>query len=415
MRKRLLGVPVAIIVAGLIISSCGSGQKGGTSDSSRLAGETIPIGVITPVTGAGSPYGGAMQKTIQMAIDEVNAAGGPLGRPFKAFYEDGATDPDQGVRAAQKLINVNKSVAIIGTWSSAVTLAVAPLAIEAGIVEINTSGAPNISDLDDHGLVFRTHAHNVMFGRVAAKAAIQRGYKTASIMVNNNPATVAIGDQFTENFKELGGEVLATVQYNPNQTSYQSEVRKALDPKPDVILLASYTPDAAVIVKEGYEEGADTVWMGPGFALNQQFIDSIGPAIAENVIAVDPIPSTQSTAYQHLNDLYTTSTGRDVFDVPYAVETYDMIHLLALAIQKAGSTDGAALAKALIEVSGPPGEKVSSFAEGLEVLKRGGDVDYDGASSRIDFDAKGDVVADFGVFEIHDGKRRQVETVSFGD
>lgn len=409
----LMGALLAGACGGSSGGSAGGGSGSGGGGSSEPAGEPILIGAVTPVTGAGSLYGGAMQKTMELAVKEVNEAGGVLGRPLRVYFEDGATDPDAGVRAAKKLIDVNHVVAILGTWSSAVTLAVAPLAIEAGIIEMNTSGSPSISDLDDHGLVLRTHAHNVMFGKVAADAAVKRGYKTAALMVNNNPATIAIADQFTQNFERQGGQVVAKVQYNPEQTSYRSEIRQALAAKPDLVLLASYTPDAIVIVKEGFEEGAEVAWMGPGFALNQQFVDAVGAQLAENVIMIDPVPSVGSTAYKRLEELYRNATGNDVFEVPYAVETFDQIELLALAIQKAGTTDGSAVAKALIEVSGPPGTKVSSFAEGLELLKNGEDIDYEGASSSIDFDDKGDVKADFGVFEIHDGKFEQVDTVKY--
>ncbi|HEY9460322.1 MAG TPA: ABC transporter substrate-binding protein, partial [Paralcaligenes sp.] len=93
------------------------------------AADEMPIGVVTPLTGGGAQFGPDMAKAMQLAADEVNKVGPPMGRKFRLYVEDGETNPDAGVRAAQKLIGVNRVKAILGTWSSAVTLAVAPLTI----------------------------------------------------------------------------------------------------------------------------------------------------------------------------------------------------------------------------------------------------------------------------------------------
>ena len=95
---------------------------------------TFRLGSLCPVTGAGGPYGSGMQKAIEIAIAEVNALGGAGGRKLELFSEDGQTKPDAAVLAAKKLIEVNKVQAILGTWSSGVTLAVMPLTDAAGVI-----------------------------------------------------------------------------------------------------------------------------------------------------------------------------------------------------------------------------------------------------------------------------------------
>src|SRR5687767_10108985 len=126
--------------------ACGGG--------SGADGDEFPIGALVPLTGGGSEFGPKMEQAIRLAVDEVNQDP-PQGKEFKLFVEDGQTDPDAAVRGAQKLINVNRVNAVMGTWSSAVTLAVAPLAIQSGVVQMNTSGAGEITDLDDNDLVWR--------------------------------------------------------------------------------------------------------------------------------------------------------------------------------------------------------------------------------------------------------------------
>ena len=101
------------------------------------AGDTFRIGSLTPITGAGSPYGTGMQQAIRIAVDEINAAGGAGGRKLELFTEDDQTKPDAAVLAAKKLIEVNKVQAVLGTWASGVSLAVLPLTDAANLIQMN--------------------------------------------------------------------------------------------------------------------------------------------------------------------------------------------------------------------------------------------------------------------------------------
>ena len=107
----------------------------------RAQGEPIKIATLTPLTGAGGTYGPVMAKVASAVVEEVNAAGGVLGRKVVLVSEDDQTNPDAGVRAARKLIDVDKVSAIMGTWASAVTTAVAPLCWESKTFLCTTSGA----------------------------------------------------------------------------------------------------------------------------------------------------------------------------------------------------------------------------------------------------------------------------------
>src|SRR4051812_6534448 len=148
------------------------------------------IGSLCPITGAGSPYGSGMQKAIEIAVGEVNAAGGAGGKKLELFNEDGQTKPDAAVLAAKKLIEVNKVQAILGTWSSGVTLAVMPLTDAAGIIQMNCSGAPAISTLDTKDLVWRFQATNDRFGAAFAVIAEKRGWKRPATMAFNNASGI---------------------------------------------------------------------------------------------------------------------------------------------------------------------------------------------------------------------------------
>jgi len=101
----------------------------------------INIGTLCPLTGAGGSYGPDMQRSVVAVVERINKAGGILGRPVQLFHEDDQTSAEAGVRAARKLIDVNKVIAIVSTWASAVTLAVRPPCVEAQVFLIGVSGA----------------------------------------------------------------------------------------------------------------------------------------------------------------------------------------------------------------------------------------------------------------------------------
>src|SRR2546425_12090342 len=103
--------------------------------------EPIPIGTLCPLTGAGGSYGPDMQRSVVAVVERINKAGGIHGRPVQLFHEDDQTNAEAGVRAARKLIDVNKGGAIVSTWASAVTLAVKPLCVEARGFVIDGAGA----------------------------------------------------------------------------------------------------------------------------------------------------------------------------------------------------------------------------------------------------------------------------------
>ena len=363
----------------------------------------IDIGAILPLTGDGAAYGPGMQVAMEIAVGEVNATGA---QQLRLHVEDDATNPDQGVRAAHKLIDVNHVKAIVGTWASSVTLAVAPLTQAADIVEMNVSGSPKLSTLQPVGqrTVFRVNATDAALAATVAKALYQQGFKSVTILSNNAAGTIGFGESFKDSFTKNGGTVLSTIVYPDKQSSYTTEVGKALATKPDLYVLSCYTPDGSLVVKEAYQGHATAKFAMPAWCLNDDMIKGVGADVTNGDIAFDLVAVSTSAAYKRLNAAYTAKTGKDVFDNVYAVHVYDAIHLLALAFQKAGTTKSVAVGKALIQVSNPPGQEVTSFAEGLPLLRQGKNVHYVGASGPIEFNEQGDMAPNVGIFKVENGK-----------
>lgn len=377
------------------------------------AGATFRLGSLCPVTGAGSPYGSGMQKAIEIGVAEVNAAGGAGGRKLELFSEDSQTKPDAAVLAAKKLIEVNKAQAILGTWSSGVTLAVMPLTDAAGVIEMNTSGAPAISTQDTKDLVWRFQATNDRFGQAFAVIAEKRGWKRPATMAFNNASGIGNTEGFKKAWEKKGGKLVGSVVYEPNRPSYRTELQQILAAKPDVIVTGSYLPDSTIILREWYQSGQDVKWIMPGWAANPDLVKALGNEVVEGLISVDSVSNEGAASYKALDAAFLKATGKPVSTNVYAAMTYDMVMSLALAMEAAGPNATVAQINAKIrEVANPDGTKVYSFAEGRKLLAEKKKINYEGASSRLDFDQYGDVTPDFGVYVIEKGQLVRRDVVS---
>lgn len=372
------------------------------------------IGALCPVTGAGAPYGSGMQKMITAAAEIVNAAGGAAGRKIEVISEDTQTSPQAGVLAAKKLIDVNKVQAILGTWSSGVSLAVVPLTNDANIILMNTSGAPALSvpPANAKGLSYRFQATNDRFGRAFAEICAKEGFKRPATMAFNNASGIGNTEGFRKAWEAKGNKVVANVVYEPNQPSYRSELQKVLAANPDVIVTGSYLSDTTIIMREWFQSGQPVKWIIPGWAANPDLVKATGPEVVEGVISVDSISNETAPSFKAYVEVYEKATGQSGQSNIFSAMTWDMVHSLALAIEAAGSTETAAINAKIREVSNPDGTKVYSYAEGKEALKKG-KINFEGASSVLDFDQYGDVSPSFGVFFIEGGKlnRRYVVNI----
>jgi branched-chain amino acid transport system substrate-binding protein len=370
----------------------------------RAQAQTFRIGALNPVTGAGSPYGSGMQKMILAAVEAVNAAGGAAGRRLEVSAEDTQTNPQAAVLAAKKLIEVNRVQAILGTWSSGVSLAVVPLTNDANMLLMNTSGAPALSvpPANAKGLSYRFQATNDRFGRAFAEIAVKEGFKRAATMAFNNASGIGNTEGFRKAWEAKGNKVVENVVYEPNQPTYRSELQKVLAARPDVIVMGSFLPDTTIILREWFQSGQPVKWIIPGWAANPQLVKALGPDVVEGVISVDSVSNEEAPSFKVYDEAHKKAMNQPGLSNVYAAMTWDMVITLALAMEAANSTETAAINAKIREIANPEGKKVYTFAEGKEALKSG-KINYEGASSVLDFDQFGDVTPDFGVFFIEKG------------
>ncbi len=362
--------------------------------------EPIRLGTLTPLTGAGGLYGPSMVKTVRAVVDAVNAAGGVGGRRVTLVSEDSETNPDAGVRAARKLIDVDKVAAIIGTWASAVTTAVAPLAWESRTMLFTVSGADSITKLPHNGYIIRTQPNTALQSMRAAQYLAQAGAKRVFALSAQTPFAVDSYNRLAEVLQQRGAEAVGDVVYDAAKTSFRSEIDQALRAKPDWLFLNGYTPDVTVIMRELYQAGYDGGRFTFGYAGNAKLLSSLPKDVTEGLVTFSPSPDIDNPAFAAVK----TILGSDNPDT-YSCQTYDHATLALLAVAKAGAASGQAIHDAIRQISQGDGAMVASAVDGIKALKSGKAVNYDGASGPCDFLDSGDISgAKFRFEQVRGGK-----------
>jgi branched-chain amino acid transport system substrate-binding protein len=363
-------------------------------------GAPIRIGTLTPLTGAGGPYGPIMVKAVKAVVDEVNAAGGVLGRKVELIAEDDQTSPEAGVRAARKLIDVDKVSAILGTWSSAVTTAVAPLCWESKTFLATVSGADSITLLPHQGYLIRTQPNTTLQGRKFGEFCVAEKAKRVFFLSPQTPFAKSQFDNITEAVKKAGGETGSLI-YDDKKPAYRSEIDEVLRFKPDAIIFGGYTPDTAVMLKDAYRAGYTGLKVAFGYAVNQKLVESVPAEVVDKTFTIAPSPAEGSKAYARLVKMIGVASPD-----PYTTQVYDQINLILMAIAFAGDTSGTAIKDAVRKISqAQSGAKVDNAIDGLKAIAAKQPVDYDGASGPCDFTETGDIAdCQFRYEQVQGGK-----------
>jgi len=354
----------------------------------RAQGAPIRLGTLTPLTGAGGSYGPPMRRAMEWVVSEVNAAGGVLGRRIELASEDDQTNPEAAVRAARKLIDVDRVPAIMGTWASAVTTAVAPLCWESKTFLTTVSGSDTITQLPHQGYLIRTqpntHLQIGKLGDFLLRLKVKRVFMASA----QTPFAVPSQTLLREILAKGGSELVGSVIYDKDKTTFRSEIDQALRTKPDMLYLNGYTPDTTVLAKDLYKAGYTGGRIAQGYAVNPKFLASLPNEVTDGIYTAQPTSALESAGYRRL----AKALGSDELD-PYTCQCHDHASLVCLAIAHArGEATGTAIRDHVRKISQGPGIKVDSAVEGLKLLAEGKQINYEGASGPCDFTDIGDIV-----------------------
>jgi branched-chain amino acid transport system substrate-binding protein len=380
------------------------------------ATDPIRIGVLAPLTGGGGPYGVDIVKASKLAADQINAAGGVLGgRKIELFVEDDETSATAAVKAARKLLDINKVIAITAVWGSAPILAVRPLTLEKNIVLTALGSADEVTEGDTKGLVWRFQARASSWGAPAALAILKGGYKRIGLLHLQNPFVASMIPSFIKTIEEGGASVVSNVEFKPDQPSYRAEIEKLYVAGPDAVFVPGYVNQFTSIAKEIYRGGYKgkvfslTIAAAAGIDGSGTFIKNVGKEVAEGIEHVQPISPLDRPEYKAFVKAMGAPDGT-VF--PFAALQFDAINVVAVAIEKAKSANPVEFAREIIRITNGPGTKVTTGAEALPLVRKGEAIDFTGAGQDLKFDERGELLGRPFLHQvIRDGKDVIVGTV----
>ncbi|RDD63153.1 ABC transporter substrate-binding protein [Ferruginivarius sediminum] len=374
----------------------------------------VKVGQIAPMTGSAAEFGPFYRDGAQLAIDHINAAarevfGGPIISAH--ITEDTNTLPTPAIESARKLVEADGVAAIIGGWSSGVTVATATsVSIPSGVVQIsNGSTSPLISVLPEDreaDMLFRTTSSDALQGVVAAQLAngeIMEDYKfkTASTIFVNNPYGQGLSNAFARSFQLRGGTVHAQVPHPEEvQPTYKSQLAVALKDEPDLLVACSYPGHTATFLKECRDVFGFTNWQFVDGNKSTKVLDAVGAGDLVGKMGTAPGQDPSIPAFKNFAEALEKEFGHDRVP-PFTESAYDAGMVIGLAIAKAiaedgGEINGRVLRDNLRPVANPPGQTIvggdmESLVAGMQAIKEGKDVDYSGAAGACDFDDNGDV------------------------
>ena len=377
-------------------------------------GGAIKVGVLLPFTGQYDWVGANVQPVAQMIADEVNHSGGIGGRDIVLVQGDTEGTVDAGFTAAQKLVNVDEVMALLGPTS---------LSFSGSKQLIQDVGVPMISptagttELDNAGTkyFFRTVPSDSLGGRAIARAATDAQYLGRSqaftapvLMVAKSPAMVSFESPLQTSFQSYGTPLKATLEYAPGKPSYRSEVQEALSHHPDVIVLVGTPEDSVRIMQAAFQAGYQGTWFVTQDQTNADFIKLATPQLANGIYGLEEVASPASAARNDaFKKQFKAYSGKDV--KIFGTNTYDAMNVLALAMLRSQLKDGqvtrASVTRNIREVADPGAGKVdvTDYASGKKALEAGQEINYQGLVGPIDFDAYGNITAPFAIRQVKDG------------
>lgn len=369
-------------------------------------GEPLKLGILTPLTGAGGADGPRMLKAMQGVIEEVNKAGGVLGRKIETVVEDDQTNPEAAVRAARKLIEVDKVPVIMGTWASAVTSAVAPVCWESKTFLCTVSGADSITLLPHQGYLIRTQPNSQLQGASHAEFIAGMGRKKVAVIGIQAPFAVSTKERLDNVLKSKGASVVSFVIYEKDKPTYRSEIDQAMKSGPDFLYLNGYAPDTVVLLRDLFKANINLPKFAQSYAVPQKTLDTIPAEVSAGTFTGQPSADIDGQAFK-------LATQRLGFEPDsYEAQATDWASLVILTVAKAKAATGEALKDNVRKISQGSGQKVYSAVDGIKLLAEGKEINYEGASGPCDFTDIGDIEGcRFRYMEVVDGKLKFLKIV----
>ncbi|HEY4890513.1 MAG TPA: ABC transporter substrate-binding protein [Reyranella sp.] len=324
-RRFSIGAAAAFLLAAIVPAGAQTGPA---------KGDPIYLGVSGPLTGPNAQYGAQWKQGFDLALDEVNGAGGINGRPLAYIFEDTQSDPRQSVAVAQKFVADSRIVAELGDFSSPASMAASPIYQKAKLVQFGfTNSHPDFTKGGDY--MWSNSVSQADEQPLSAAYAVKRlGLKRIAVLHLNTDWGRTSKDIFVKAAKDMGAEVVAVEGYMADEKDFRSTLVRVRDAKPDGLMLVSYYSDAALIARQVKQSGLNLPMVAASSVYSPKFVELGGDAVegvytASRYFPEDPRPQVRNfvTKFKAKYD-----KEPDAFNA-YA---YDTIILMAQVMRESG-------------------------------------------------------------------------------
>ncbi len=367
---------VAWVLAAVMLIACFSGCVSEQEGSSAPAGESgapvetgstenpgaeeeVVIGGIGPLTGSNASYGISVQQGGQLAVDEINAAGGINGMQIRYLFEDDESDAEKAISAYNKLMDDGMQV-LMGTVTSDPCIAVTDESSRDGILQITPSGSAEACTQYDN--CFRICFTDPLQGRSMANYMYEEGLRKVAIIYDvASDYSSGIYEAFVDEFEALGGEIVAAESFTSGDVDFKTQLTKIKATDAEALFLPIYYTEVAYIVNQAVNVGLELPYYGcDGWdgVINQLEGDTTN---IEGAIYLTPfVANSEDEIVQNFVANYREAFGAEPDQ--FAADAYDAIYTIKAAIEQAGSMDNDAIIAAMTEitVSGVTGEMTFS-------------------------------------------------------
>jgi branched-chain amino acid transport system substrate-binding protein len=357
---------------------------------------TLTLGSLLPLTGDLAFLGPPEVAGVELAVQDMNDAGGVLGKDVELRQADsGDGSPDIAPSETDKLLNANVD-AVVGAASSSVSLSVLDKITSAGVVQMSPANTSTAFDnCDDNGFYFRTAPSDVLQGAVMANLVSSDGHDTVSILARQEAYGQALADQVDNVFSQQGGTVVDKIFYTPEATNWSSEVQEIAAGDPEAIVLIGFEETTSIIpemIRNNIGPDKKQVYFVDGNTAD--YSGEFPKGTLAGVRATFPGAELQSDFRKKL-----LTVDPKLTEFTYGPESYDATILLGLAALAGGDDSGATIAANLRDVS-DGGTACTTFEQCAQMIDQGEDIDYEGVSGPINFNGTGSPsAATIGIFQ----------------
>jgi branched-chain amino acid transport system substrate-binding protein len=355
---------------------------------SQSGGDTIVVGHVASMTGDTATFGRSADRGMRMAIEELDANGGVLGKKLELVTEDDRSVTEEARTAAQKLLQRDRVVALLGEVASSRSLAAAPEAQRAKVPMISPGSTnPKVTQVGDY--IFRACFIDPFQGAVMARFAMNELHaKRLAILFDfKQDYSVGLAEFFRDTVRKNGGVIVADERYTSGDIEFRAQLTTIRAANPDAIFVPGYYTELGLIAKQARELGINVPLLGGDGWDSEKTLEIGGDAVEGYYFSTHYAADSDNPRVQDFVKRYTAKYG----ETPDAMAAlgYDTAEILADSLKRAGTTDGAKLRDAIAATS-----------------------DFDGVTGRISIDANRNARKDAVVLKIEGGKFRYYRTVS---